>query len=358
MQTATVSVGFQGVSAQPLRILRAHRYLICYILIYYLIGVVVARQIDLPDKLSLTIYATFILYSVAFYIGGFLLVYPVYVMIFVRPARLTHTLLTRLRYQYLTAERLLGAGIVVLMIPLFISIFTSFKTLIPFINPYAWDVALADWDRLLHFGVDPWRLLHPLIAFPWVSSTINIGYHVWFFMLYGMLFWQAFSTRDQQLRLQYLLTFVLTYSLLGGLAATLLSSAGPVYYGRVTGLEDSFAPLMDYLRAANEVAPIWALKVQDMLWQSHIMGEYDFGTGISAMPSMHVSSTLLFALVGWRTHRWFGIALTLFTLLVLVGSVHLGWHYAIDGYVALVATWILWRFAGWLAKRSLRPDLL
>ena len=33
MQTATVSVGFQGVSAQPLRILRAHRYLICYILI-------------------------------------------------------------------------------------------------------------------------------------------------------------------------------------------------------------------------------------------------------------------------------------------------------------------------------------
>ena len=120
-----------------------------------------------------------------------------------------------------------------------------------------------------------------------------------------------------------------------------------VYFGRLTGLPDPFARLMDYLRAANEVGVVWALKVQDGLWQAHMTGTYDLGRGISAMPSIHVSAAVLFALLGWRVDRRLGIAFTVFAVAILVGSVHLAWHYAIDGYLAAVLTVVIWRVAGW-----------
>jgi hypothetical protein len=167
-----------------------------------------------------------------------------------------------------------------------------------------------------------------------------------------ILFWQTFSTRDPRLRMQFMLTFVLSWSLLGSLMATLLSSGGPVYYGRLTGLPDPFVPLMTYLYDANEVATLWVLNVHEKLWESYITGAFDFGAGISAMPSMHVSSAVLFALLGWRVNRTLGIALTLFATVVMIGSVHLAWHYAIDGYLSIVLTWMIWRAVGWWLDRD------
>ena len=69
--------------------------------------------------------------------------------------------------------------------------------------------------------------------------------------------------------MQYLLTFVLIWAVIGNIAAMLLSSAGPVYFGRVTGLPDPYAPLMEYLHQASAMAPVPALHVQDMLWMRH-----------------------------------------------------------------------------------------
>ena len=174
-------------------------------------------------------------------------------------------------------------------------------------------------------------------------------------MLYGLVVWQAFTLRDPRLRMQFLITFVASWVLLGSLAATWLSSAGPCYYAQVTGLPDPFAPLMAYLAQANEVAPIWALGVQEMLWERYQTGSLELGSGISAMPSMHVASALLFFLLGRRVHRGLGLGLGVFLALILVGSVHLGWHYAIDGYLAMLGTWLIWRLVGRLlaADRSL-----
>ena len=36
----------------------------------------------------------------------------------------------------------------------------------------------------------------------------------------------------------------------------------------------------------------------------------------------------------------------LYAVAILVGSVHLGWHYAIDGYVAAIMVWVIWMVSG------------
>jgi membrane-associated phospholipid phosphatase len=187
---------------------------------------------------------------------------------------------------------------------------------------------------------------------------VNAFYHLWFFVTYGVLVWQALSLGRPRLRMQYLLTTLLLWSLVGNLAATLLSSAGPVYFGRVTGLADPFAPLMAYLHRANDVVPVMALQVQDMLWQAYVGNNTDIGAGISAMPSLHVATAVSYALVGFAVRRWLGILLAGFAAFIMIGSVHLGWHYAIDGYVGILCTVVIWFVVGWVLDRPAVARLL
>jgi hypothetical protein len=59
---------------------------------------------------------------------------------------------------------------------------------------------------------------------------------------------------------------------------------------------------------------------------------------------------MLFVLVGWRIHRTLGIWLTVYAALVLLGSVHLAWHYAVDSYAGLVVGALSWWIAGRLVE--------
>ncbi|MGD9665727.1 MAG: phosphatase PAP2 family protein, partial [Novosphingobium sp.] len=76
------------------------------------------------------------------------------------------------------------------------------------------------------------------------------------------------------------------------------------------------------------------------------------GRGISAMPSMHVSIAVLFALVTYRISRPLCIAASVFAALIMLGSVHLAYHYAVDGYVAIIATLAIWVLAGWIERKT------
>jgi hypothetical protein len=71
--------------------------------------------------------------------------------------------------------------------------------------------------------------------------------------------------------------------------------------------------------------------------------------GIAAMPSVHVALPVLYALAAWKLHRRLGILFGAYALLIFLGSVHLGWHYAVDGYVTLLIVPMVW----WLSGKAL-----
>ncbi len=329
-------------------VLREQRYLIPLVVIYIAGVYAIASSLNRAEDVTLLSYFSpditpfYVVYLLLFFFGHLF-----YVMAVVRPDRLTHHLLSDLWHNYLTVRRFAAALPVAIFLPAFLSAFTSFKSMIPAINPFSWDVDFAAWDWLLHGGNHPWQLLQPILGYPLATQVINIIYLTWFFMLHGTLFWQAFSLKNPMLRQQFFLTFVLAWVLLGSLGAVIFSSAGPCYFGLVTGLDDPYQPLMDYLRSVEETVglPI-LLTAQAGLWDAYEAAGTTAFAGISAMPSMHLAISALVTLLCWRTHRVLGAVMIVYTLLILLGSVHLAWHYAVDGYLAIAGVWIIWVVVG------------
>ena len=322
--------------------LRTHRTLLLIVLLYAAAATLLAGGLPSPSDI-LNVLAGFL---VAILTGPIFILcgYTIRVMVMQRPHRLCHYLYHDLR-RYLSNERLLHALPAMLLIPIFASSFTVFKAAIPRLHPYTWDATLSGWDMALHGGVAPWERLQPLLGHPLVTAVLNFAYHFWFFLFYAILYWLILDTRRPLLRMQFLLSFALTWIALGSILAVLFASVGPCYYGHLHAT-DPYAPLMAYLHGANQQIPVWALQVQDMLWQGYQSKGVNGDLGISAMPSMHVATAVLMAMMGWRVSRAAGTALSVFAVLIMLGSIHLGWHYAVDGYVGAAGAVLVWRLVG------------
>jgi len=285
-------------------------------------------------------------------VATLILGYSAYIVLWVRPARPLSECLRRFRKQFFTIERITMALPIVMVIPFFGGAFTLLKAAIPRINPYSWDPAFAALDRAIHFGATPWELLQPVLGYPEITWAVAWLYSSWFFVLALVWTWQAFSLSNPRLRLRFFYSLLLIWILFGTVAATGFASGGPCFYGGLVSGPNPFETMMNYLEAANAKRPLNVVWAQSMLWASYLDRDVQLGGGISAMPSIHVAMALLFVLVTWSARRWVGwIALAYFAV-ILVGSVHLGWHYAIDGYAMIPGVLAVWWFSGWLAKRT------
>ena len=241
-----------------------------------------------------------------------------------------------------------GFLLVLVALPLFARAFIGWKAAIPSFNPFSWDPQLSAWDAALHGGTHPWQVLQPLLGRPSVTRLFDAVYLMWHLVLVGVVVWQAWSP-DRAVRQQFLLAFVLAWILLGTGLATLLSSAGPCYFRLVTEQPDPYAPLFEYLHAVNARTPLGNLGAQEWLWTNYQSGVEN--VSISAMPSMHVALPVLYLLASLRKPVLAGL-FAVYALVILVASVHLGWHYAIDGYVSALAAPIIWWVAGLMARAS------
>jgi hypothetical protein len=293
----------------------------------------------------------------------FLLFFPfIYVMLIVLQVvhRLEKRRGTALRL-ILSEKRLahFGAGLILLCaMMIFQGTLTSVKNAFPlWWSGFPYDTVQADLDKILHFGRDPWLYLYAAGGNGFVRAIVEWNYNQgWFIVCFSALFWVAVTYEARAIRTRYFLCYALVWILVGNILAGFFLSAGPAFYGQVTGDVSRFAGQLAFLGESGGGMHS-AVRVQHYLWTFHERGEAGFGSGISAFPSMHVSLVTLNALFLLEFNRKAGLALFAYVALIVASSVYLAWHYAIDGYVAIILTVVIYMALRWtMSSMAAKPD--
>lgn len=233
-------------------------------------------------------------------------------------------------------ERVLTGLPFLLTYPFLLSLYTSVKFTIGKVFPFYADPWLVSLDPY----ISPPQLL-PIILSPIILRTEDLLYFLWF-PINCYVFTLAAFTLKHRARLQYLVGFVLSWALLGNFVAVAVASAGPCF------MADYFdvTPFAEYLNLTE--TPTVSGATQDFLRRAFNAGEMTTGVGISAFPSMHVGIAILNALFLRNFGRaWFFAGAT-FAVLILISSISLGWHYALDGYFMFAAVPLVWWLSGWI----------
>jgi len=237
----------------------------------------------------------------------------------------------------------------------FIPIYGLFKQYVLKARGFPMDATLAQVDRFFLFGSDAWEVTHHL--FPSVSATVMLdrAYGVWLpLLMLCPVLWTALVA-DPIMRARLIACWIGVWVIVGGVAAWLLASAGPMYYPHFIGQDASFSALHDQIVVQSQLAREAGKMVATpaghiLLMKRYESGIYMPGFGISAMPSVHVSMSILFAIGGFALRRWIGWALTAYAAIIWLGSIHLGWHYAADGIVGAALTIGMWKASAPIAK--------
>lgn len=346
----TVAVGGSGLRlpAAVARELWRDRFFHLAIVAYVLAAAGLALALGKPGNLVAFAYAPLFLR------GGLTIGALVVVLIEVprairaAPTRPLPQLVTQLKARI--TPRLVAGALLFLGVSLYYGAFTGIKAMLPDLAPFNRDVWAADLDAALHGGHDPWRLLQPLLGHHLITRAIQVCYlPAWTTALCVLTALVAVSQRLEPLRARFFGTYLLAWPLLGNVVAAAGMSGGPVYYGRLTGDADRFAPLLAYLDFSRGL-PLSSVDLQQALWAGYVSGAAGLGSGISAFPSLHVAMVTLFVLATWRIHKALSVGFMVFGAIILAGSVHLGWHYAIDGYFSAVTVAALWFGLGRLLR--------
>jgi hypothetical protein len=204
------------------------------------------------------------------------------------------------------------------------------KAMIP---AFTADAMLADLDARL-FGTDPWRLFD----IPALRWTMAKSYAFWFPVIYGFMVWAAFSRKTLAILSMF------TIAAIDTVAHFALPSAGPIFWSRL-GMGDRFADL--------ENGPSTYTFFSDLLWHHYESGTVAAGTGISAMPSMHV------ALSAWLVLSFPKVRLLTvpFLMIVFAASVASGWHYFTDGLAGCAMAYAAHRLVRLRRAERLSPQV-
>ncbi len=311
------------------RVLRRHLLLVIVVACYSaVVWSIPARQLEEASSTALLVAAKHISKFIPQIICIVLIWRLFHATYVIRPANrltwLNDDILAFLRDR----ERLASGIVAIALVSIGLATSARGKSLIPLLNDFSWDVAFMEIDRALHLGFHPFEFLFAFSPSSDVLGFIAYNYSFWFTLIFFVLYTACFVRPDSPIRMQFLIAFMLAWAIGGNLIATIFSSAGPVYYERL-GLGSTFAPLEQLLQERSGRALRGVFVLQDKLWAMYQAP--DDLSGISAFPSMHVTTSMLLAIVAFHFRLWAGVLMSLFAGLIMLGSVMLTWHYAVDG---------------------------
>ncbi|WP_370677832.1 phosphatase PAP2 family protein [Pleomorphomonas sp. PLEO] len=240
------------------------------------------------------------------------------------------------------AARILAGLVLLLAFVPFMATFTAMKSFIG-LSGFTADVPLADLDRWLHLGVDPAVFLHRVfdygVVWRFFAAIYGPGWMLW---VDGFVFWMAVAAPTPDIRKRFFIGYIFAWAVLGNVVAWLAISAGPAFFAQVTGNADRFASVLAAVGAHTLPDGSGIRDIQTYLWDLYVSRSSGFGMGISAFPSLHVAMVTLCALVAFEISRILAIVGVIIVILIEMGSVLFGWHYAIDGYFSIAVMAAVW----------------
>ncbi|MEA1015794.1 phosphatase PAP2 family protein [Sphingosinicella sp. LY1275] len=192
------------------------------------------------------------------------------------------------------------------------------KPLLNYLVPFWADPLLADLDWALFLGRDPWALLTGLNSAPGA-----IFYHRGWFVLMILTLIMVLTRPSSPEKSAVMLTYFVLWSIVGPVVHALVPAAGPIFFAQL-GYGDRFAGLAS-VSETREVATY--------LWTLYSGAGFGPGSGISAMPSLHIATTAWMLIAVHSFARRWTTVMAAIGLLIFLLSVALGWHYASDGLV-------------------------
>ncbi len=229
-----------------------------------------------------------------------------------------------------------------LALKLLLVVHALIKQRIALINPELYDDTLLWLDTVMHGGINISRLGGEKFSGPAVGTFFDRAYVSWYTIKLPVIF--VFFVIENQVLSQRFFFALFGLWVIGGLAAVLLPSLGPIYVW-----PEWFSNLQMPL----------ARGIQQQLWSGHlellhnapgfIPRAYE---GIAAFPSLHVGVVAIYACFLWELHRFWGVCGVLYTALIQAGSVYLGWHYAIDGYWCILLAYLLYRISNRVTSKT------
>jgi len=221
--------------------------------------------------------------------------------------------------------------------------FMWMKPLLNYMVPFWADPLLAEADHLLFLGNDPWALL------TWLNSTpMAIFYHRgWFAMMILTLIVVAKAPPSPE-KSALMLSYFVLWSLVGPIIHSLVPAAGPIFFANM-GYGDRFAQLQG-IPETRQLAVY--------LWNIYSGSGFGAGSGISAMPSMHLATTGWMVIAFHVCARKWQVPMALAGLLIFLLSISLGWHYAVDGLVGAGSALLCYRLLRTVYNRKRDRDAL
>ncbi len=217
--------------------------------------------------------------------------------------------------------------------------YESFRGFADKLNGHVNYMFMVDADKLLFFGRLPTALLQEVLwhgSVKWYDFVFYGAYTLHFVLPFALatLYWKLRDNEYWRLVTAYLLV---SYA---GFLTFLLFPAAPPWLAHDKGL----------------IEPI--TRVSSAVWAA--FGIHDFPTvynkispnPVAAMPSLHAAYSMLFVLFVLRLFKskWKYLA-WIYPLLIWVGTIYQGEHYAIDAIVGIIYALV----AYWAAPHVLKP---
>lgn len=234
-----------------------------------------------------------------------------------------------------TRPWLLLSGRILLSTLLMFYSYTWIKLAIPLIHWSNLDPQLWKLDQTLHGGISPSLFATGLFTNPLFLRFLDYLYALW---LPVVLAGQGFFSVDLQneFRARFFFSIIAVW-MVGVWIYVAVPALGPVYiWPQVFREVHASMPLQ---ADTQRVLGANYAKVVESRKTGRIKAPFNPSYGVAAMPSLHVAMMMLLFLWARKWHSVMAFFFAVIGVLIFIGSIVSGWHYAIDGYAGALLAW-------------------